>query len=273
MEMGLFRKIIAEARHFVYDINLFLGGESLLHKELVPMVEYARANGIKVRLNTNATILTPERSEALIKAGLDHITFSFDGYNKETYEKIRVNAKFDKTIANVLGFLEKKKELGRKNPYTVLQVIEFTSLSKEDTDIQKEKFLKQFKGLPLNRIIRIQPHNWAGKYMDGPPEDYRPRGDKYVFCTFLWYSINILWDGRVVPCCLDLNGEHVLGDAGKESLLDIWNGAKMVEMRRKIVNKEYRDINICRECDILWKEGIWGIPVKSLKAIRAFFEA
>jgi radical SAM protein with 4Fe4S-binding SPASM domain len=271
--MELFKKIIDEARDFIYDINLFLGGESLLHKHLVPMIEYAKANCIKVRLNTNATILTPDKSEELIKAGLDHITFSFDGYDKETYEKIRVKAKFGKTLGNVLNFLEKKKTLNKRNPYSVIQVIEFSSLSKEDTDIQREKFLKQFEGLPLDRIVRIKPHNWAGKYQDGNVDDYRPRGDKYVFCTFLWYSMNILWDGRVVPCCQDMNGEYVLGDASSEGLLDIWNGKKMVELRRKIVNKEYNDISICKECDVLWKEGVMGVPFKSIKALKAYFEA
>lgn len=270
MKIELYRKVIDEARDFVYDINLFLGGEALLHKDLVTMIEYARANSIKVRLNTNATLLTSEKPEALIKAGLDHITFSFDGYEKETYEKIRVNAKFDKTLANILNFLEKKRMLGLKKPYTVLQVIEFPSLSKDSMDVQRKKFLKQFEGLPVNRFVRIQPHNWGGKYQDGCAEDYRPRGSKYVFCTFPWYSMNILWDGRVVPCCVDMKGEHVLGNVSTESLLDIWNGTKMVELRRKIVTKEYKDISICRDCDMLWKEQVLGIPVKS---IRAFFEA
>ena len=273
MKMELFRKIIDEARDFVYDINLFLGGESLLHKDLVQMVEYAKANKIKVRLSTNATVLTPEKSEALINAGLDHITFSFDGYDKETYERIRVNAKFEKTLKNVLNFLEKKKTLGRKNPYSVLQVIEISSLSRDDSDFQRKKFLKNFDGLPLNRIIRIKPHTWAGKYQSGSADDYRPRGDKYVACTFLWYSMNILWDGRVVPCCLDMKGEYVLGDVSTDSLLDIWNGSEMVELRRKIANKEYEDVNICQNCDILWKKGVWGIPLKSISALRAFFEA
>ncbi len=92
MDWGLYKKIIDEARDFVYDINLFLGGESLFHKRLPDMIRYAKENGIGTRLSTNATVLTKEKREALLDAGLDFIIFSFDGYEKEVYENIRVNA-------------------------------------------------------------------------------------------------------------------------------------------------------------------------------------
>ena len=34
----------------------------------------------------------------LLNSGISHLTIAFDGYNKETYEKIRVGAKFEKVV-------------------------------------------------------------------------------------------------------------------------------------------------------------------------------
>src|SRR3989304_3706257 len=125
MEWALYKKIIDEARGVVYDINLFMGGESLFHKRLLEMIAYAKANGIRTRLSTNATVLTKDKREALLDAGLDFIIFSFDGYEKEIYEQIRVNANFEKTLRNIREFLEEKKRRGGRLPYVVFQVIEF----------------------------------------------------------------------------------------------------------------------------------------------------
>ena len=44
----------------------------------------------------------------LLDCGLDYVILAFDGATKETYEKYRVGAVFEKTRENILAFLEKK---------------------------------------------------------------------------------------------------------------------------------------------------------------------
>ncbi len=294
MDWGLYKKIIDEAKGFVFDANLFIGGESLFHKRLPDMIRYAKDNGIGTRLSTNATVLTKDKTNALLDAGLDFIIFSFDGYEKEVYEKIRVNANFEKTLGNVKGFLEEKKRRGSRKPYVVFQVIEGLSgdssmssgLTKYDErnppipplekggkggfDDKRKAFLKGLDGLPIDKISLIEPHTFGGKVSREGDKKFRTVGRKYVPCTFLWYSMSVRWDGTVVPCCVDLAGEMPLGDVRKETLLEIWNGQRLIELREKIASGKYADVSLCRGCDILWKEQLFGIPVKSLKELRYF---
>lgn len=54
------------------------------------------------------------------------------------------------------------------------------------------------------------------------------------------------------------------------SFLDIWNGPLLIYMRGKIATGRYREIPLCSQCDILWKEQVLGIPVKSIKELRYF---
>ncbi|GAH58289.1 unnamed protein product [marine sediment metagenome] len=95
MDLGLYKKIIDEVKNYVYDINLFHRGEPLLHPSIIDIISYANNKNIKTRIHTNSTLLTPELSRKIILSGLDLISFSFDGYTKETYEKNRVNANYD----------------------------------------------------------------------------------------------------------------------------------------------------------------------------------
>ncbi|MCC7201192.1 MAG: radical SAM protein [Nitrospirae bacterium] len=269
MDWGLYKKIIAEARGFVHDINLFIGGESLFHKRLPDMIRHARENGIGTRLSTNATVLTKEKTNALLDAGLDFIIFSFDGYDKDTYERIRVNANFEKTLKNIRSFLEEKKRRGSRKPYVVFQVIE--GLNHRENDVEaRQSFLSQFRNLPVNRFSFIKPHTFGGKIPRDDKKGFRALSAKYVPCTFLWYSMSIKWDGTVVPCCVDLSGDMPLGDVRKESLSDIWNGQRLIDLREKIASGRYEDVPLCKGCDILWKEQLFGIPLKSIRELRYF---
>ena len=56
-------------------------------------------------LSTNCTHLNEQAAERLIRAGLGQIALSFDGMTKETFESIRINARFEKVKRNIaLGF-------------------------------------------------------------------------------------------------------------------------------------------------------------------------
>jgi MoaA/NifB/PqqE/SkfB family radical SAM enzyme len=270
MDMALYRKIVDQAKTTVRDINLFLGGESLFHKELPEMIRYAKAGGIGTRLSTNATVLTKEKTEALLDAGLDFVIFSFDGYEKEIYESIRINANFEKTLENIKAFLAEKRRRGLQIPYVVFQVIEFTDKTGRGKENEREEFLKGLAGLPIDRFSFIQPHNFGGKIERDEEQGFRPISRRYVPCTFLWYSMTVRWDGTVVPCCVDLAGDMPIGDLRAEPLMDVWNGPLLTDLREKLAKRRYLEVPLCSGCDILWKEQVFGVPVKSLKELRYF---
>jgi radical SAM protein with 4Fe4S-binding SPASM domain len=76
-------------------------GEPLLAPGLIDMVAYAAARGVAVGFNTNAQLLTPERSRQLVDAGLDWLHVSVDGATAGTYERIRSGARFERLERHV----------------------------------------------------------------------------------------------------------------------------------------------------------------------------
>ncbi len=261
MDFDVFKKIIDEASGFVCDVNLFHRGESLLHPEIFEMIKYAKDKGLSIRLNTNATLLDEERSYQILDSDLDFLSFSFDGYEKRVYEKIRKGADFDKTLDNILRFLSIKKRLHKNSPYTTFTVIEFPNGSPGEMrkDIKKQ-FIKKFDSLPLNQFVTRAPHNWAGGY----DKKNKISRKSFLPCTFPWYSLAIFWDGRVVPCPQDFFGELALGNIEDSSLLDIWNGSKEIFLREKLSRREYEDIVPCNRCDRLWRRKLFGVPMVEL---------
>lgn len=268
MDFSLYKKIIDEIAGKVHDVNLFHRGEPLLNKNIVPMITYANKKGIRTRIHTNATLMNKELDGNMILAGLDLISFSFDGYVKEIYEKNRTGANFEESLANIVDFLKVKKKLKSKKPYTIIQVMQNgEKLPANEIIEQKKAFLENFKDLPLDRIVIRKPHNWGGLIkISGMNDENKKAGvKKYSCCTFPWYSLTVFYDGKVFLCPQDFEGEICLGDAGKEKIEEIYNGKIIRDIRKRFKCGIIDDIVPCRDCDRIRRKSFLGIPLEYLE--------
>jgi len=262
MPFSLFQKIVDEASEFIGAAFLFLGGESFLHKDIFKMIHYAHEKGIRPLLHTNGTILPDKYIDPIFESGLDYLSFSFDGYTKEQYEKIRVGATFEKTIENILKFLRRKKVLEKKKPYTVLQTLVTDSKNYQPGNLEEKAFYKIFEGLPLDEINIRTPHNWGNTLSHTKAFTPKELGKTYSPCSYLWVSMSILANGTVVPCCFDFEGECSIGDVKTHTLKEIWNSPKMVEFRQSMLDQTYqKHCGLCQNCVYLWHDRILGIPM------------
>ncbi|MGC8906798.1 MAG: radical SAM/SPASM domain-containing protein [Desulfomonilaceae bacterium] len=88
-------------------------GEPLLQPMLVHWMHDAKKAGCVVGLLTNGLLLTRDRAQALIDAGVDWICFSVDSPHKDEYERIRVGSNFDAVCRNI-SFFTSAKACGTK---------------------------------------------------------------------------------------------------------------------------------------------------------------
>lgn len=243
INLKLVKRIIDEgAKNGLSAIKFNWRGEPLLHKDLPLMVKYAKQKGIQeVMINTNGQLLTPQKSEALINAGLDKIIFSCDGATKKTYEKIRRGASFDKFNHNIKDFIAKRNSKGLKKPLVRIQMV------KMDSNLAElDRFIKMWK--PLVDSVTTQ--------------DYTKRGEKIqrlsstekklnrLPCPQIWQRMVITWDGKVVMCCRDWFLKNVLGEIKNETVQSFWKGKKLNRIRRLHHQKKLCKINACRECTL-----------------------
>ena len=254
MDLNLYRKIIDEASSFAFEVNLSHRGESLLHPSLIEAIKYAKGKGLFTRLHTNGSLLTENLSSEILESGLDRLSFSFDGYTAENYEKIRIKGNFEKTLGNIIRFLELKKSSQRKKPHTAIEVIDFSPEKTEKNERAKKEFKERFRELPLDELVVKELHNWAGEIA---PEKNSPIR---TTCTFPWNALVIYWDGKVLPCTQDFFGCYVLGDASVSPLKEIWNNEKIAGLRKKLSQKKLADFSPCSECDRIRVKTIFGVP-------------
>jgi radical SAM protein with 4Fe4S-binding SPASM domain len=59
----------------------------------------------------------------------------------------------------------------------------------------------------------------------------------------------VLWDGTVIPCCVDYNATLKLGNAYQDSVQELWRGIEIEKLRVQHETGEYPDVcTHCNEC-------------------------
>src|SRR5687767_6268348 len=150
MDLDLYKKIIEDCKDYVEFIWPYGIGEPMIHPSLFEMIRITADAGIRTGMSTNATLMEDKRADMLLDSGLDYVILAFDGATKETYEKYRTGATFEKTRTNILNFLQRKIDR-RSSIYVVLQMV----LLKENTpEIDAYKELWSIPGVDEIRFKR-----------------------------------------------------------------------------------------------------------------------
>ena len=233
MNFDLYKKLVDEcAKNNLYSIRLSWRGEPTMNPYLIEMIQYAKTNGIKeVSFLTNGLKLEHEYSKELVLSGLDYISISIDGINK-AYEKIRKPAKFD----DVVNKIKKLKELRDKSGcgYPRIKVNTIWSSVKDDV----KEFKKIFE--PITDIISFNPD------YDYSEEEIHHNPD--FICQYPWQRITIMWDGNVPMCISDWQGNLIIGDVNRQSIMEIWRGEKMQAIRRSHLERNRLSLLPCKRC-------------------------
>lgn len=235
MDIGLFKKIIDEIKGRAEFIWLQDYGEPLLHNDIFRMIKYVKSAGLNVGISTNATVLDNVIINNILESKLDYMIFAFDGAIKDTYERIRKGAKYDKVIENIKLFLEEKNKK-QARLFTVLQCIHMDETEREIKDFVKIWRIKGVNGIRIRQIT----YSGTGKYRNLLKKP----------CYWLWHDPHITWDGTLIPCCQDVNAIYPLGSVVYNSVGELWNSKKMNLLRQLHINGRYRDIVLCRDCNM-----------------------
>jgi len=82
---------------------------------------------------------------------------------------------------------------------------------------------------------------------DGEHGEYMGADLGRQYCGYPSQRLIISSSGLVYPCCIDTHETMPVGDFNKQSLLEIWNGDKMRDLRKELRQGTFNS-NICDGC-------------------------
>jgi MoaA/NifB/PqqE/SkfB family radical SAM enzyme len=176
-------------------------GEPLLNPDLVAMVRYAAARGIRAGFNTNGTLLDRERAEALVAAGLDWLHISVDGAQRETYAYIRGRDEHDRVARNAAALVDVMGRLAAVRPK--LSVV-FVAMRRNVAELPELVRQTAAWGIPT---LRVQ--NLAHDFSDTDPSGAYAEISSFTRAQALWVHDTevraIFDDARMLAAHLDVD--------------------------------------------------------------------
>ena len=232
------------------------GGDPLVRKDIVEIVEKIASLDFKdISLTTNGVLLE-KYAEDLKKAGLDRVNVSLDTLNRETYKFVTKMDYLEKAKAGILKAVEVglypvkinmvvMKDLNTdeikdmfnfcKDHGIILQLIELI----ESENCDDDKFSAEYH-YPLdeleNKLADIASHVRERKFMQGRKKYYINDGeieivrpvDNSSFCASC-SRLRITPDGKIKPCLLR-------NDNLVELISHVRNGASEDELEELFIN-------------------------------------
>lgn len=252
-------------------------GEEFINKDFMGMLRYIKQkdSAIFVELYDSFMFLTEKEITELIDLGIERIFISLDAATKETYEKIRVGAKWDKVIKNIETFVRIKKEKKSYFPQmcfhfiavknNVHEMVDFVELVHSlKTDVKLIQFSRMLHYFDEVKELFVEVPEETIKEVD---ERAKELGINVVWglnipkekppinkCT-AWTMPFIFVNGDVINCCAQNEGnrrkwqhETSMGNVFNEGFKKIWNGEKYKDLRRKIRKNKVPEA--CNGCPI-----------------------
>jgi radical SAM protein with 4Fe4S-binding SPASM domain len=241
MKFDTFARII-DFNPEIKRVYLTNWGEPLIHPKIIDMVRYANIRRKQTAITTNGTTLDLSLSRELLDSGLDIIKFSVDG-NRETFQKLR-GFSYERVEANILKFIKLRNKMKKKT------WVEVSMLVTDETIPEISSFLKKWKK--------------HADFVNLQPKFFTIKRKTYSLCRDLWRILVILWDGRVIPCCVDFDGELVIGDARKENLQRLFKSQAMKGFRKRHIKNDLP--RLCKSCSNYYSDyhiSRKNIPLKS----------
>jgi len=238
-------------------INLEGSGEPTMAKDLDKYIAAVKKRGLKCYMYCNGARLNGKFMKNVIDAGIDFIRFSVIGYNKEKYKKFMDVDNFELILSNIREikkYIQQAKSQCRIATYHLIT-------NNEELDFEVEEYKKNI----INNLDTIgyiwKMHNWSGNYDNLNPRiktERRTCGRPFAPELTVRAGGDQGRAGAVVPCCQTLGppneAKSILGHLDKDTFEEVYFGKKYQDLRLAHENKNFDNIEYCKNCDFLYED-------------------
>ena len=246
MTLEKFEEIIRKIHKYTKLVCLHVKGEPLLHNELDNILNILDKYNLKANITTNGTLIKGKLKILKNSNAVRQINFSLHSitqnemFNKQYLKDIFecVDELKDVIISYRLWNLKDIKEKNI-NDGIIKEIEDYYNIPNLKQQLIENDFFKLKENLFINQDTEFE---WP----DINKNSIIQRGR----CLALKEQIAILVDGTVVPCCLDNNGDIPIGNIFKETMEDILNKPKVLQIKDNFKNRVIT-CKLCRTCGFL----------------------
>jgi MoaA/NifB/PqqE/SkfB family radical SAM enzyme len=212
-------------------------GEFFTHKNWRNFFSYAFNRGLIPMVLTNGLLLNKENANFCLEHGLRDAIFSIDGYDKFSYENVRIGGRFETVMENLEYLFQKNKAYIRVNS---IMLPEMQEKKEEIKKLFAEKaHAISFQTVKIDQYANTEKQLRKYEYSD--------------LCYELLSGVILMPDGRYAPCCVVVNATFCvefpwLLDSRKISFADARKAYA------EMLFDEHSPLSgFCQKCNLKWQ--------------------
>lgn len=249
MSVERFAHIASACLPLTERVFLHVMGEPLLHPDFSRIIDICSELGLTVEVSTNGRLLDSQRGQSLLSPSVRQINFSLQSFaqDEQSSEHPALHNIFELTSQ---AFTQRPElyinyrlwNLGGRHEGCNLSILRAIA-GYFGVDIDPE-YQKSRAGKAVRLLERLYLHmepvfTWPEPAGGGAPVR--------AYCQAPFRQAAILADGSVVPCCLDRNGEMLLGNCFETPLEEILDSPRVRSIRGNFMRK-FTTEALCRNC-------------------------
>ena len=214
LSIELYEKIMGDLKEVRFDGTILYSAfsEPLLHKNVELLLQTTRKYlpNIRVEMVCNGDLVTPDKLRQLFSAGLTTLSISmYDGPHQQ----------------------------------------EFFEAMKQEVGLKDDQLLLRIRWLPPEEHFGITLSNRGGTLVM-PEVNIAPLKEPLKQrCHYPFYQILVDHDGTVLLCPHDWGKKLKVGDLGRQSIQEIWDGQTIKRVRLSLAKGD-RNFPPCASCDV-----------------------
>ncbi len=281
------RKIVDQIFPYAESVGLACQYEATMSRHFNEILEIVgKGSCDQIGIVSNATLWNERRIGLMLdNPNINYLAVSIDGGTRETYERVRINGRWEKLVKNLETFARMKAERGmeRGNTAIVFNTVLMRSTAEELVQLVELGIRTGVVRIEAIRFLEINPdldeaiRDWEavmptlvkakqlahdnGIELFLPVEDPRLDIDRDTrreatcntsdvgrfskYCEAPWSAVQIYPNGDIHPC-----GPYgkAFGNIVEQDFLDIWNSKPYLELRRSLARVKLHEQ--CRRCDL-----------------------
>ena len=252
MDRQLFESVVKQTQPLANHLNLHIMGEPTIHPEFEEFVDICRYHKMPVFIVTNGTVLNETVQRAMLNPIVHQVSFSIHSFEANFPEADNT------TYLNKIFAYTERSMSERPNQY-----VNFRLWNTEYIDgvLDANRSVVEAVAAHFNAHDKIQRISLRGvkihenlyinlaSQFDWPSMNMPFRTTSGT-CPGLITQLGILSDGTVVPCCLDRNGIIELGNVREQSIEQIINSDRALQIIGGFKNRELHE-ELCQRCTFI----------------------
>ena len=252
MSINEFENVINKIKDYTDLILLHVKGEPLLHKNLKEILDICEKNNIKVNITTNTTLLKDNINILSNSLSVRQLNLSMHDLEQNKLDE-------KERILQVIKYIKQIKENNKK----IIVSYRLWNMSKIGENSQNLVFLNLLeKEYKIKKIFeKCKQKDFVeldeNVFLNQDIEFEWPSMDSEIVsnvgkCYGLKNQIAILVNGDVVPCCLDTDGDIILGNIFNQNLEEILETDRVKNMIEGFNNSQLVE-ELCKRCKFIKK--------------------